>query len=99
MNENKKTEIKKKLDEVPDGQKKTYLELLINRILKQAVVDGDVQMLKTIWAYVDGMPRERKDITSEGQGLTPILVEFINGRKDIKKDNAEDNNSEKFGNK
>ena len=93
------TEIKKKLDEVPDGQKKTYLELLINRILKQAVVDGDVQMLKTIWAYVDGMPRERKDITSEGQGLTPILVEFINGRKDIKKDNAEDNNSEKFGNK
>jgi hypothetical protein len=50
-------EIKRKLQEVPDGQQKSYLELLINRILKQAVVDGNEQMIKQIWSYIDGTPR------------------------------------------
>jgi hypothetical protein len=50
-------EIKKKLQEVPEGQQKSYLELLINRILKQAVVDGNEQMIKQIWNYIDGPPR------------------------------------------
>ena len=49
-------EIKKKLQEIPDGQQKSYLELLINRILKQAVVDGNEQMIKQIWSYIDGAP-------------------------------------------
>ena len=52
------TEIKKRLQEMPDGQKKTYLELLINRILKLGVVDGNEQMIKVIWNYVDGMPNQ-----------------------------------------
>jgi len=77
------TEIKKKLDEVPEGQKKTYLELLINRILKQAVVDGDVQMAKTIWSYVDGMPKQSTDITSGGE-----KIDF--GADDLKKAKAFD---------
>jgi hypothetical protein len=50
-------EIKKKLQEVPEGQQKSYLELLINRILKQAVVDGNEQMIKQIWNYIDGTPK------------------------------------------
>src|SRR3989344_2335621 len=54
-------EIKKKLQEVPDGQQKSYLELLINRILKQAVVDGNEQMIKQIWSYVDGPPKQAED--------------------------------------
>ena len=49
-------EIKRKLQEVPEGQQKSYLELLINRILKQAVVDGNEQMIKQIWSYIDGPP-------------------------------------------
>ena len=49
-------EIKKKLQEIPEGQQKSYLELLINRILKQAVVDGNEQMIKQIWSYGDGAP-------------------------------------------
>ncbi len=52
-------EIKKKLQEIPDGQQKSYLELLINRILKQAVVDGNEQMIKQIWSYIDGPPGEK----------------------------------------
>jgi len=54
-------EIKKKLQEIPDGQQKSYLELLINRILKQAVVDGNEQMIKQIWNYIDGPPKQAEN--------------------------------------
>lgn len=55
------TEIKKKLEECPEGQKATYLQLLINRIMKQAIQDGDQQMITKIWNYVDGMPKQTLD--------------------------------------
>ena len=72
-------EIKKKLEEVPEGQKKTYLQLLISRIMKDAIQDGDGQMISKIWAYVDGMPKESKDITSGGKPI-PILNVFSDQR-------------------
>ena len=49
-------EIKKKLLEIPEGQQKTYLELLVNRIIKQAVVDGNEEMIMQIWIYLDSPP-------------------------------------------
>ena len=49
-------EIKKKLHEIPEGQQKTYLELLVNRIIKQAVVDGNEEMIMQIWIYLDSPP-------------------------------------------
>lgn len=61
-------EIKKKLQEIPEGQQKSYLELLINRILKQAVVDGNEQMIKQIWSYVDGAPKTSKDSDNTNDG-------------------------------
>ena len=68
------TEIKKKLEEVPEGQKATYLELLINRIFKQAIQDGDQQMIKNIWNYIDGMPQQSTDITSDGSKLEGLVI-------------------------
>ena len=69
------TEIKKKLNEVPEGQKATYLELLINRIFKQAIQDGNEQMIKQIWNYVDGMPKQTTELQGEGGG--PIGINII----------------------
>ena len=60
------TEIKRKLEDVPAGQKATYFELLINRIFKQAIQDGDQQMIKNIWNYVDGMPIQAVENKTEG---------------------------------
>jgi hypothetical protein len=52
------TEIKNKLNECPSGQKATFLELLIDQILKQAIENGNPQMIARIWQYIDGMPKQ-----------------------------------------
>jgi len=57
--------VKRKLQEIPEGQKKTYLEILVSKILQKAIVDGDQQLIRAIWAYSDGMPRKGVDIVSE----------------------------------
>ena len=54
-------EIKKKLHEIPEGQQKTYLELLVNRIIKQAVVDGNEEMIMQIWNYIYSPPGPEED--------------------------------------
>ena len=50
--------IKAKLKEIPKGEQKTYLELLINKIMHKAIVEGDQTTLKAIWNYIDGLPKE-----------------------------------------
>ena len=70
-------EIKKKLQEIPDGQQKSYLELLINRILKQAVVDGNEQMIKLCWNYLEGLPKEDVRVTGE------VSMHFHNSLKNV----------------
>jgi hypothetical protein len=50
-------EIRKKLLEIPKGSRKTYLKILVSKIIKKAVIDGDYQMIKQIWSYLDGIPK------------------------------------------
>lgn len=71
------TEIKRKLEEIPENQKKTYLHLLIDRIMKQAIVDGDTRMIDRIWAYVDGLPKQ----TIANDEENPIIPVIINNGK------------------
>lgn len=49
-------EIKLKLLEIPKNEQRTYLDLLIQKILRKAILDGDAQMIKQIWYYIDGLP-------------------------------------------
>ena len=57
------SEIKKKLLEYTGKEKKKiYLELFIVKILNKALVEGDTSMLKQIWAYIDGMPKQQISI-------------------------------------
>ena len=66
--------LKRKLKEIPEGHSKTYLELLVDRILKMAIVDGDFQMIKQIWGYVDGLPPQKQELRHEGK---MTLEEFL----------------------
>jgi len=60
------TELKKKLMECPEGEnKRTYLQLIILKILAKALKDGDTQILKSVWAYIDGLPKQDVKLDAE----------------------------------
>jgi hypothetical protein len=74
-------EIKKKLEEYPEGDKKTYLEQLIQKIMDKAVKEGDTTTQGKIWAYIDGLPKENLELSGE------VIVNIVKYGKDS------DNNS------
>jgi|TARA_R100001244_G_scaffold130170_1_gene102090 hypothetical protein len=63
--------IKEELEKIPEGQKKTYAELLTRRLLKKAIQEGDHPTQKMIWNYIDGMPQANLDVTSDNK---PIFI-------------------------
>lgn len=50
--------LKRKLEEVPEGNQKAYAELLVDRIFKKAIQEGDNDQIKNILHYVDGPPKQ-----------------------------------------
>jgi hypothetical protein len=67
------TAIKNELKKIPPGQDKaTYLDLLVKRIMKKAIQEGDQQTIKQMWNYVDGMPMQTTDITTNGKEITTV---------------------------
>jgi hypothetical protein len=66
------TKVKEALEKIAEGKDYTYEEAFIKSILKKGIVDGDSATQRLIWNYLDGMPRQRTDITS-GDKPFPIL--------------------------
>jgi hypothetical protein len=71
------TKVREALEKIAEGKDYTYEEAFIKSILKKAIVDGDSQIMRLIWNYLDGMPMQKTDITSDGK---PIYLpsELIN---------------------
>ena len=61
--------IKAMMDEKPEIKK-----ALGNKILEMAL-KGDITAMKTLWQYMDGMPKQTTDITSGGE---PLKIETVN---------------------
>ena len=78
------TLIKQELDKCPDSDnKKTYADLIVKRILTKAIKDGDPQMIKTVWAYIDGLPKADitiTDVKSKVDKTSKAYKEYIKWR-------------------
>lgn len=67
--------LKAELQKKPKGQKKSHAYLLIQRILKAAIADGDDAQIKNILQYVEGMPRQAIDMKHEGEiSLSDLMM-------------------------
>ncbi|MFA6386371.1 MAG: DUF5681 domain-containing protein [Candidatus Paceibacterota bacterium] len=73
--------IKDKLQEVYPGSdrkiKKTYLDKIVEGILKNAIEKGDTRSQKDIWAYIDGQPKVELEINKFSVFSREQLIERI----------------------
>lgn len=49
---------------------KTYQDLLIDRILLDAITKGNTSLIHLVMSYIDGAPEEFIDITSNGGSIS-----------------------------
>lgn len=87
--------LKKKLEEVPKGEKKSYADMFIDRWVSEALENGDFAALKEAVRYVDGMPKQSVDHTTKGEKLQNITITDLKNKSvdDIRKQLSTDANT------
>lgn len=58
--------IRRKLLEIEPVNQKTYLELFLNTYFKNAIKEGDSQLIKDMINRIDGMPKQAVDVNNSG---------------------------------
>lgn len=82
--------LRKKLDEFPKGEEKKYADLVVERWLNEALVTGDFKALREIVRYIDGMPKQKTDITSDGEKINRVEISIVDPEgKDDGEDSSE----------
>ena len=61
------TLLREALEVIGEGQKDPYSELLVKKVMKMAIADGNEQMIKLCWGYLEGMPKETKELNIRDQ--------------------------------
>lgn len=62
----------------PTTGKSEKVEVLLAKKAVLSALSGDTQMLKTIWSYLDGMPKQSVEIDSVDDETKDKLSEIIN---------------------
>jgi len=71
-----KKELLKKVRLKGKKQKITYARALIKKILKKAIIEEDVQMIKDIFNRVDGMPKQSMDLGLD-DNITEMEIKIV----------------------
>lgn len=70
--------LKKQLQECPEGKdKKSYAILIIEKMISNAVEKGDVNMLKLIWNYIEGMPKQSFEVGGDKENPIALMFQRI----------------------
>lgn len=71
---------KQAMDKNGNPQEKTYMDLLIARIMTDAISKGNESLIRLVLNYVDGMPKETLEMTVDDATTTPSdeLLEVAN---------------------
>lgn len=72
------TKIKEALLKVAEGTDEPCEVLLVKKILKKAIQDGDSRMIELIWNYLDGKPSQHIDTTITNKTLEDLIKEDEN---------------------
>jgi len=59
------TQVREALLAIADGKSESYQELLVRKILKKAIVDGNEKMIQLVWNYLEGKPKELIDMNMD----------------------------------
>lgn len=61
------TLLREALEVIGKGSKEQYAVLLVKKVMRMAIVDGNEQMIKLCWNYLEGLPKETHDVNIRQQ--------------------------------
>src|SRR3990167_7500733 len=64
--------LRREIQKVPEGQKLSYAEAFLRKMLSKAINEGDHASQRLIMNYLEGLPKQPIDITSGGKPI-PLL--------------------------
>jgi len=74
------TKIRQMLQEMAEGEKITKLEALVKKIYSMAMENNNEQMIKMIWNYIDGMPKQKIDLDFD-EMPTEIQIKIVDSKE------------------